>query len=191
MARLLPPRLLATVLVTALVFLACGAADPSAVPDGATATVERDGIRLTLTLEGVPISGARSWARVRVENVGTRAVVWAKALCHVPAAVSIDTTMPIASGIYTEDGVRAKATGNLILCPASLSTAELLPGAALQMRASWSGTIDDAPAALGPATVKASFAFIGFADMVRAGFIETTPLVVETDTAIGVGQKVG
>ncbi|HEY0444577.1 MAG TPA: hypothetical protein VGC90_10165 [Candidatus Limnocylindrales bacterium] len=187
MARLPPSRLFTAALVTALVFLGCATPDPSPLPDGATATVQRDGIRLTLTLEGVPISGARSWARVRVENLGTRAVVWAKALCYVPAAVSIDTTL--ATGLYIEDRVRGTATGNTILCPASLSTAELLPGAALQMRTSWSGTVDDAPAAPGPATVKASFAFIGFADRIPVGFIDPTPLVVEISTAVTVSPK--
>jgi hypothetical protein len=191
MAHPPPPRLLSTVLVTVLAFLGCATPDPSPVSDGAKATVERDGIRLTLTLEGVPLSGARSWVRVRVENVGTRPVVWAKALCYVPAAVSIDTRAPSGTSNYIEDGVRATATGNAILCPAGLAIAELLPGAVLRMRTSWSGTVDDKPAPVGPAIVKASFAFIGFTDTVPAGFTGTTPLDVEITTVVTVANRSG
>jgi hypothetical protein len=200
----LPGRVGVAALVTALAVTACGPAAGTRAPDVATTSVARDGVVVSLALEGQPVSGSRSWARVRIANVGAEPIIWGKALCDVPASVTIDLRTafdpgrewpgllgrfkvaalnaaaqnPVA-GNYVEEGVLARASGNTILCPAGFSSAQLNPRAALEMRAAWDGRVADAPAPPGRAVVSAAFGFMGVAGEVPAGSIDTHPIVAQ------------
>jgi hypothetical protein len=92
----MPIRLrLRSVLIAATLFSGCTAAGPAGPSPSASlplftkATTLHD-IRVTLTLEGPPISAARSFISATVENLGTRPVRWQGGGCNDPVGTWID-----------------------------------------------------------------------------------------------------
>jgi hypothetical protein len=73
------------------------ASEPTATPQPdtpyGTAAVEKDGIRITLTLDRIQTSfGQRVWAEVTVENIGSNVVHWGhSSTCDWPAGVTLTT----------------------------------------------------------------------------------------------------
>lgn len=200
-----------------LLVAACGTGPAPSAPIGdlQTASIERDGVRVSLALEGPPRSGARSWADALVENLGPKAVRWAGGGCDDPVTIGIDLRAAFARGRdwpgllgrfkalalggggfenpalggYEEQS-RIQEPGQMpLLCTADLRINELPAGASLTMRAGWDGTIGGvAPAPAGPAAITASFPFIGISGVVPPDLTDRRPIVARIDTAVEAGQ---
>jgi hypothetical protein len=214
-------RPLLVALVLAVVNGACSSdtptPDPAASPVVATTT--RDGVKVTLTLEGPPRTGALSWAGVRIENLGPKAVRWAGGGCGDPAAITIDLRSAFAAGrdwpgrlgqfkrlalgVGPADPrfqnpaagfyIAESRVGQNLVCTADLRIEELAAGTALAMRAAWDGALGSAaPAPVGPAAVSASFPFVGISGAVANDKTDTSPIESRVDaTVIGApGAKV-
>jgi len=179
---------------------------PSAEP--VVADVTRDGVRVTLTLEGPPRSGAPSWADLRIENQGQAAVRWAGGGCGDPGGIGIDVraafdpghdwpgrlgrfktlAMGLANPRFENPAsagyVEASKFGHDVACPASLRIEQLPVGAALSMRAGWDGLIQGVAAPVGPATVSGAFPFIGIQGQVANDAFDTKAIMATIETTV-------
>jgi hypothetical protein len=211
----MPIRLrLLSILTAAILVSGCTAAAstaPSQSPSPPPVTEEstRDDIRVTLTLEGPPVSAARSFISATVENLGTRAVRWTGGGCDDPVVTWIDVagafepgrewpgllgrfkTRALGEGPNPNQGSyeaesRLTQPGEIgVFCTADLRVNQLEPGAVLRMRAAWSGTIgESAPAPAGPAVVTSSFPYIGVAGVVPGDRTEADPISVRIETLV-------
>jgi hypothetical protein len=195
-------------MIVCLAIAACSSAPPPRPSVAAiTASETRDVVRVSLSLEGAPLSGSLSWASARVENLGPKPVRWAGGGCGDPVSLTIDLRAAFARGrewpgllgrfkvLALGNGpidnpaagfyIAESRIGTQVLCPADLRIEELAAGAALSLRAAWNGMVaDDAPAPAGPATVTASFPFIGITGTVGDDATATTPIVVRIDTTV-------
>ena len=187
---------------------------PPAQSASVSASSERDLVRITLGLEGAPISGSRTWADARIENLGRRAVEWT-APCQIPVSITIDLRSAFASGrqwagrigrfktralggdgfdnpvagSYVEASLLRRAAGGPVACPVGGHGTPLEPGAVLDVRAGWDGLIAPGPAAPpGPAVVTASFPFLGWVGAVDDSVMETRPIEVAVQTVVAAGQ---
>ncbi len=187
---------------------ACSAdvASPPASVAPLVATTTRDGVRVTLTLDGPPRSGELSWATIRIENQGAAGVRWAGGGCGDPGSIFIDVrqafdpgrewpglfgrfkTVALGMGGFgdpTNVGYEdASRIGRNVACPASLSIEEQAPRAELSMRAGWDGSIQGAAAPPGPATVTGWFPFIGIAGLAAPNETDTKPITVAIETSV-------
>lgn len=180
------------------------------------ATIVRDGVRVTLALEGPPLAGQLSWADGRVENLGAKGVRWAGGGCNDPVGIFIEFARAFDPGrvwpgllgrfkavalgadggsptnIGYEEQSRIRPADQIpIDCPADLRVNELAPGASLSIRAAWNGTLGGpAPAPAGPATVTGWFEFIGIAGEVGDDVTATKPIKVAIETTV-VGAPAG
>jgi hypothetical protein len=201
--------------VAGLIVVAAAACSPggsSTEPSIAlvSATTVRDGVRVTLTLEGPPLAGQFSWADGRVENLGAKGVRWAGGGCNDPVGIFIEFARAFDPGrawpgllgrfkavalgadsgsptnIGYEEQSRIRPADQIpIGCPADLRVNELAPGASLSIRAAWNGTLGGpAPAPAGPATVTGWFEFIGLAGEVGDDITATKPIKVAIETTI-------
>jgi hypothetical protein len=186
----------------------CGNGGPaSPAPSGIVASNTAESLRVTLTLEGPPRTGAASWASVRIENIGNRPIRWASGGCGDPGGIFIDLTKlypagradwpePLArfkrlalgpgnaNGLLTL-GYEAEARwGTNIMCPASLGIATLAGGGQLSMRAGWDGAYEGSPVPTGPATVEAAFPVIGFQGDVPEDDFDSHSVGVSIETAV-------
>ena len=201
------PRPAGVVLPIVVLASACGGppSSPAASPIVASATEES--LRITLTLEGPPRTGATSWASVQIDNVGDRAIRWASGGCGDPGGIFIDLTRlyPAGRANWPEPlgrfkrlalgpgngnslltlGYEAEARwGTNILCPASLGIATLAAGASLSMRAGWDGTYEGSPVPTGPAVIEAAFPVIGVQGEVADDDFDSHSVGVSIDTAV-------
>lgn len=203
-----PPvnRIVLPILVLAA---ACGSAAPSSAPAPSPIVVSatRESLRITLTLEGPPRTGAVSWASVRIENVGARAIRWAGGGCGDPGGIFIDLAQlyptgradwreplgrfkRLALGPGNSDGllnlgyIAEARWGTTIACAAVLRLETLAAGDALSMRAAWDGTYEGSPVPKGPATVEAAFPVIGFVGEVGDADTDPHPVVASIDTTV-------
>ena len=205
-----------TALATAVLVCGCSAAgspgpSPSAsasLPLVTKATTQHD-IRVTLTLEGPPVSAARSFMSATVENLGTRAVRWQGGGCNDPVGTWIDVTGAFEPGRpwpgllgrfktkALDDGpnpnqgsyeaeARLTEPGEIpIVCTADLRVNQLEAGGVLRIRAAWSGMIGErAPAPAGPAVVTSYFPYIGVAGLVPNDRTDAEPISVRIDTVV-------
>jgi hypothetical protein len=182
----------------------------SRAPDAATATAQRDGVRVTLTLEGEPVTGAISWARVHVVNLAAEPARWGSDGCDLPARVTLDLGAAFASGrqwpgllgrfknLALKSGAEAPTTAwyieealyarslheEAVLCTAGLAIHELAPGDSLDMRAAWDGKISGWAAPVGPAVVEASFPFVGLKGDLAESDVEIRPISVRLETRV-------
>jgi hypothetical protein len=195
---------------------ACGHAavtPPPSTQPTVEASVERDGIRVTLGLEGAPTSGRDHWADGRVENLGTRAVRWV-GLCDVAVGISIDLRpafdpgrtwtgrkdafkQAALFGAGSDNPVRGsyieaslvEPPGEPVVCLVGGQGRALEPGASMSVRSVWNGLLgEDRGAPAGPARLTASFGFVGFADSVGDLVLDSTPIEVSVDTTIAAGS---
>jgi hypothetical protein len=196
-------------LLLVLIAAACSSppasVEPSAGRSLQAATISRDGVSVTLTLEGVPQSGIVSWADALISNDGPAPVRWAGGACGDPASIRIDVRdasepgrdwpgqlgrfKTVALGFPGQEPtvawyVEASRVGQSVACPASMSIERLAPGAAVRMRAGWDGRINGAPAPTGPATVSASFASMGVVGPVPNDTFKTQPIAAEIRTTV-------
>jgi hypothetical protein len=208
------PRRIQTILITAILVSGCTAAGsprpstPPSPPPVTKATTQHD-IRVTLTLEGPPISAARSFISATVENLGTRAVRWRGGGCDDPVGTWIDVTGAFEpgrewsgllgrfksqafkdgpnpnQGSYEAES-RLTEPGEIgIYCTADLRVNQLEPGGVLRLRAAWSGMIgDSAPPPAGPAVVTTSFPYIGVAGLVPNERTDADPISVRIETHV-------
>lgn len=158
------------VLLAALVIQACAGPpqDPSVPPLSQQATVERNGIRVSLQLESAPVSGARTWAtanrrerRPESRPLGRRRLRRRALDRHRPWSRPLE-----------------------IAYPASLSIETLAPDETSTVRAAWDCAIAAGPAPAGPAVVKASFPYIGVEGEVDDDAIDAGPIVAELVTTV-------
>jgi hypothetical protein len=211
---MLIPRRIRTVLLAAIVVSGCTAAGspgPSTSPSPppvTKATTQHD-IRVTLTLEGPPVSAARSFISATVENLGTRAVRWRGGGCNDPVGTWIDVAGAFEpgrawpgllgrfkskalddgpnpnQGSYGAESRLTKPGEIPIFCTADLRVNQLEAGGVLRMRAAWSGMIGGtAPAPAGPAVVTSSFPYIGVAGLVPNDRTDADPISVRIDTVV-------
>lgn len=181
---------------------------PSLALSPIVASVTRDGVEVTLTLEGQPRTSGPSWATVRIANTGVKAVRWAGGGCGDPASIYIELAnafdrgrvwpgllgrfkslaLDDAFGNPTNVGYVAESRFGQqgLACPASLSIEQLAAGGILSLRAGWDGRVGgtSAPAPIGPATVSGWFAFIGIAGDVGDDVYATKPISVAIDTSV-------
>ena len=200
------------VLTAAILIAGCAGTAPSHEPVASaqwvTATTTRDDIRVTLTLEGPPVSAARSFVSASVENLGSRAVRWQGGGCNDPVGTFIDTAdvadegrawpgllgrfKTLALGLANPTNVGYEEVSRLPVpgqipraCTADLRVNQLEPGVVLRIRAAWSGTTgESAPAPVGPATVTAWFQYIGEAGVVPADRTDADPIKVAIQTQV-------
>jgi hypothetical protein len=208
------PRRIRTVLLAAILVSGCTAAGsprpstPSSPPPVTKATTQHD-IRVTLALEGPPVSAARSFISATVENLGTRAVRWRGGGCDDPVGTWIDVTGAFApgrewsgllgrfksqaldegpnpnQGSYEAESRLTEPGQIQIACPASLRVNQLEPRGVLRIRAAWGGMIgDQVPAPAGPAVVTTSFPYIGVAGMVPNERTDADPISVRIETRV-------
>jgi hypothetical protein len=201
-------RVAGTWLPILVLAVACaGAAPASPAPSPIVAAVTRESLRITLTLEGPPRTGATSWASVRIENAGVRAIRWAGGGCGDPGGIFIDLTTlyptgrvdwpeplarfkRLALGPGNSDdllnlGYVAEARwGTNIACPAVLRIETLASGAALSLRAAWDGTYEGSPVPTGAVTVEASFPVIGVEGEVADTETDSHAVGVSVDTSV-------
>jgi hypothetical protein len=159
--------------------------DPSATPAGPTAIADRDGVRVTLTLDRATLpAGDRTLASVSVENGTLERRLWSGGGCNFLATITVATAapvMPVAgrkwNGIAgsfkdlllvppeaSSEGVfvdQRFAGAPHVACTMELSVNELSAGQRLEMLASWNGEVGGVTAAPGPARVTASFPYLG------------------------------
>jgi len=172
-------------------------------------SVTRDGVRVTLTLEGEPRTAAASWARILIENLGARGVRWAGGGCGDPGDIAIDFRAAFAAGrawpgllgrfkVLALGGGRFQnpAAGRYmgealfgrsdVACPDDLRIETLRAGAALSLRAGWTGLfgVPGVPAPTGPAVVTGSFPFIGIAGVVGRDVTDVRAIEVPIPTTI-------
>ena len=178
-------------------------------------TASRDGVRVTLTLEGEPRTAAATWARVVIENLGARGVRWAGGGCGDPADIAIDFRPAFAAGrpwpgllgrfkILALGGGRFEnpAAGRYVgeglfgrsdvACAADLRIETLKAGGSLSMRAGWTGQFGfpNVPAPTGVAVVTGSFPFIGIDGAVGPGVTDIRAIEVHIPTTIvGVADR--
>jgi len=195
-----------------IVAAACSTAAPSSEPAGSplTATTLRDSVRVSLALEGPPLAGQVSWADGRVDNLGPKAVRWSGGGCNDPVGIFIEFARAFDPGrpwpgllgrfkavalgaggggptnIGYEEQSRIRPADQIpIGCHANLHVNQLAAGASLAIRAGWNGTLGGpAPAPAGPATVTASFEFIGIVGEGSEDITATKPIKVAIDTAV-------
>lgn len=172
------------------------------------ASVTRDGVEVTLTLEGQPRTSGASWATVRIANTGAKAVRWAGGGCGDPASIFIELAdafdpgrawpgllgrfkaVALGDGFGNPTNVGYVADSRFgqqgLACPASLTIEQLASGGVLNFRAGWDGTIGSTslPAPTGPATVSGWFAFIGIAGEVGDDVYATKPISVAIETSV-------
>jgi hypothetical protein len=187
---------------------------PPARSPSVTASAERDLVRVTLALEGPPVSRSRTWADARVENLGQRAVVWT-APCRIPVSITIDLRSAFASGrqwagrigrfksealggdgfenpvagSYVEESLLRRAADGPVVCPVGGQATPLEPGGVLVVRAGWDGLIAGGHAAPpGTAVVTASFPFVGSAGAVEDDVLKTRPIEVAMETIVEAGS---
>jgi len=175
----------------------------------------RDGVRVTLTLEGEPRTAAATWARILIENRGTRGVRWAGGGCGDPGEISIDLRPAFAAGrawpgllgrfkILALGGGRFEnpAAGSYVgealfgrsdvACPNDLKIETLAAGGSLSSRAGWTGRFGfpGVPAPTGAAVVTGSFSFIGIDGAVGPDVTDVRPTEVRIPTTIvGVADR--
>ena len=193
--------------------VACGSPaaslEPLAPGPPTTATATRDGVTVTLTLEGPPRSSALSWADLAIENGNAVGARWAGGGCGDPGGIFIDLGAAFAPGREwpgllgrfkrvslgqpglggpTNVGyIEASKVGQEVACPAALRREELAPGGKLTMRAAWDGRIQGGAAPAGPAIVEASFPLIGLAGLVRNDEFNASPIVARIETTVVAG----
>jgi hypothetical protein len=187
---------------------ACGGGAPASPgPSPIVASEVRESLRVTLTLEGMPRSGAASWASMTVENLGDRGIRWAGGGCGDPGGIFIDLSgaypagrrdwpEPLATfkrdalgpgnanGIFNLGYVPESRWGTNMLCPASLRIETLAAGQKLATRAGWDGTYQGRPVPTGPVTVEASFPVIGIDGVVGNDVIDSHAVAVSIGTRI-------
>jgi hypothetical protein len=207
-------RRIVTVLLTAILASGCSAAEPAGPSPSASqplvtkATTQHE-IRVTLILEGPPISATRSFISASVENLGTRAVRWQGGGCNDPVTTWIDVAGAFEAGRawpgllgrfkitaldddpnpnqggYEAESRLTKPGEIPMFCTADLRVNELEAGGVLRMRAAWSGTIGEtAPAPAGPAVVTSSFPYIGVAGLVPNDRTDAEPISVRIETTV-------
>ncbi|MBA2253704.1 MAG: hypothetical protein H0W07_01140 [Chloroflexi bacterium] len=171
-------------------------------------TMERNGIRVSLQLESVPVSVARTWATATVENVGAKRTRWAGGGCGDALSIGIDLGPALdggrrwtgllgrfkelalgpmggaTSGYFVPEARLPGPDGAEIACPANLVIETLAPGERSTMRAAWDGMIAAGPAPAGPAIVKASFPYIGVEGEVDDDATDANPIVAELMTTV-------
>jgi hypothetical protein len=201
-------RVTPIVLAVGVLAEACGGGAPaSPAPTPIVASVTRESLRITLTLEGPPLTGASSWASIRVENVGDRGIRWAAGGCGDPGGIFIDLARLYPAGRADWPGslghfkrlalgpgngnnllnlgyIAEARWGTNILCPASLGLEKLAAGDTLSMRAAWDGTYEGSPVPTGPATVEAAFPVIGVEGEVADTEYESHAVGVSIQTAV-------
>ncbi len=198
--RRAPALLLAAVLLAGGCIAARG---PTTPPTPIEALAERDGVRVTLTIESNPLqTQARNWARMRIENVGAEAINWSGGGCGDPGAIGIDLLAfdpgrdwpgllgrfkeramggegaSPTTGFFTPEGrVPGRIGADVVIaCTADLRIERLEPGAVLELRAAWDGVLSDSRQAIpGPAVVTASFPLIGASGAVPADNFDDRP----------------
>ena len=185
---------------------ACGGGPPpSTVSSPVVVSATRESLRITLTLEGPPRTGAVSWASMTVENVGERAIRWAGGGCGDPGGIFIDLQQlfpagrtdwpePLAhfkqevlgprGGLLNLGYENASRWATIIACPAVLKIETLPAGATLAMRAGWDGTYEGSPVPTGPVTVEAMFPVIGIEGVVADDAFDSHPVGVSTPTQV-------
>ena len=147
---------------------------------------ERGGVRVTLSVERAPLpAGQRTWAAVVIENRSPGVILWQGGGCEIPATITIELASPVRpdpgrdwpglagrlKGLIAPPVEATQSTAFLpeafvdaqqpMACPADLAINELAPGARIEHRAAWDGDILGVAAPAGPATLKASFPFMG------------------------------
>ncbi len=203
-------RLVAVAAATVVLVAGCSAASPLAsapAPSAAVASETHESIRITLTLEGPPRSGAASWASVRIDNVGDRGIRWAGGGCDDPGSIDVDLgeVFPAGRSDWPEPLARFKrealgpGNGNGLLrvgytaearwetqvaCPAVLRIETLDAGAHLDLRAGWDGTYEGSPVPIGPASVTATFPVMDVQDGPIGSSIASHAVAVALRTAI-------
>jgi hypothetical protein len=202
------PALVAAAIAALLAGCSAGSAPASApAPSAIVASATHESIRLTLTLEGAPRSGAASWASVRIENVGDRAIRWAGGGCGDPGSIDVDlgTVFPAGRPDWPErlgrfkrealgtgggDGLlrivyTAEARwGTATACPADLRIETLVAGTHLDLRAGWDGTYEGSPVPTGPAAVTATFPLVDVQDGPIDSSSDTHAVAVTIPTTI-------
>jgi hypothetical protein len=208
------PGRIRTVLVAAVLVAGCTAAgspgpSPSSSPPPVIKATTRHDIRVTLTLEGPPVSAARSFISATVENLGTRAVRWRGGGCDDPVGTWIDVTGAFEpgrdwpgllgqfktralddgpnpnQGSYEAESRLTKPGEIPMFCTADLRVNQLEAGGVLRMRGAWSGMIgDSAPAPAGPAVVTSYFPYIGVAGLVPDDRTDAESIAVRIDTVV-------
>jgi hypothetical protein len=184
-ARLASIRAVIFVLV-GLALAACGPSPtaPSLEP-GPSAVAERDGIRVSLTLDRAALpAGDRTLAVVTVENTTPERRLYQGGGCDFLASIDIATAAevqpavgqrwpgtagrfkdllnptpgPSSQGMFVDERF---VEPTRIVCTADLGVNELSAGQRLEMRAIWNGEVNGVVAAPGPARVTASFPYLG------------------------------
>ena len=175
-------------------FEAPTAAEPSTTPAPAapygSASVEADGIRITLTLDRTDTTfGTRVWAEVTVENIGIDVVHWGhSSSCDWAAGVHLATDVPppdygddwpgeagilkritvddpgvLGYGFVPEDAVELEGHWG---CTADLVPDEIQPGERLSARFAWDTTgTNGMPPADGRYVAESVFAYAGRGDL--------------------------
>jgi hypothetical protein len=143
---------------------ACGGAlrPPTATP--VTASGERDGVRVTLSLQRDRYApGDEIWADVLIENTNDRAVFWTGGGCNIPARVSAllptgdagkSWPEPVSAWkvrLVDEDSQKVSfmpeahwanfKRGEGMFCTADIRLVELDARSSLRTRAGWDGTM--------------------------------------------------
>jgi hypothetical protein len=171
-------------------------------------SVTREGVRVTLALEGEPRSAEVTWVSIRIENLGAKGVRWAGGGCGDPGAIAIDFRAAFAPGrawpgllgrfktLALGDArfpnpaaagyVSEKLFGRSVACPDILRIEQLAAGDSLLMRAGWTGLfgVPGVPAPTGPAVVTGSFPFIGIAGVIGRDVTDVRPIEVRIPTTI-------
>jgi hypothetical protein len=165
----------------------CGdATEPSPSLAGPAGQAQRDGVTVTFVLERSRlVAGSRARALVTVQNTTSADRLWQGGGCNDLASVWIDTAAEVTPPKGRPWPGTAGSFKNLLLsgqpgpsrqgsfvdvrfldptriaCPADLGINTLRPGQHLEMRLVWSGDVNGVPAPAGPATVHASFPYLG------------------------------
>lgn len=204
----LRPIALVVAAVTIAIASGCGGDQSSAEPSAAEASSERDGVRVSLSVERAALpAGVRAWALVSVENTSPAVRRYQGGGCDFLASVTIET----ASAVTPDPGrdwkgiagkfkqlvgphAGASSAGSFIdeqfadqgqvVCTADLGVNEIKPGQRLEMRAAWNGEIFGVVAPPGPARVKASFPYLG--PVARADAFDDPPQPVEATVPVEV-----
>jgi hypothetical protein len=199
-----------------IALVGCAAAeDRPASP--ATASGSNGFVRITLTLEGPPRNDALSWASVSIANLTDRGVRWAGGGCGDPGGTFINVGgafapgrgdwpgrlglfkqraigqgLPGGDGALTVGYVPASRIGTTQACTADLRIETLPVGGTLQYRAGWDGKLNERPVPPGPATVLATFPFIGLEGAVAADDVDSTAVTATMPTqVVGAGGAAG
>jgi len=154
------------------------------------------------------------WASIRIENTGDGVVRWAGGGCGEAGGIVIDALAAVPQGKLDWPGrlgsfkrqalgldgavggapmnvgyVPESRIGKNIVCTADLRIERLGPGETLAYRAGWDGQLGNGPAPAGPATVSATFPFIGIEGEVDPSAFDPAILIEASikTTIVGAG----